>query len=117
MTYKEILAELKRSYEYINDIIENNGNQLKEDEVKELENINNKIDGIYFGFWNKCFTEENMEIPNKYQNDDEYSILIGSSAFTDYTIQNKETGVFNEVIKTCDDLEYYWYDDNNFIDK
>lgn len=115
MTNKEILAELKRSYEYINDIIDNNDEQLKADEIKNLENINNKIDEIYFDFWNRCFAEENMEIPSEYQNDDKYSILIGSSAFTDYTIQNKETGEFDEEITTCGDLEYYWYDDDKFI--
>lgn len=111
MTNKEILAELKMCYEYLLDIDDNEMEQLTQEEIKEIRIMKNKIDDIYFRLWNTTFAngEENLEIPKEYQNDDKETILIGANASADYTIQNNESGEFDEDIITCGDLDYYWY--------
>lgn len=123
MTNKEILAELKRSYEYLYDIRENGCcdhcmGQLQEEYTKRVNHIKEEIDELYFDIWNMLFANgEELAIPKEYQNDKKYTILIGNSASADYTIQNNETGEFDEEITTCGDLDYYWYDDERFIDE
>ncbi len=117
MSNKEILAELKCSYEYLQDIRDNGcidhcSGQLRAEYAKRINHIAEEIDSVYFDIWNDLFANgEELSIPKKYQNDEQYTILIGSSASADYTIQNNETGVFDEEITTCAELDYYWYNE------
>lgn len=118
MTNKEILAELKTNYEYLYDIRENSYEQLNKEELEKLRQAEELIDEVYFDFWNRLFSStEDLSIPKQYQDTEKTGeiILIGNSPSADYTIQS-ENGNFDESIITCGDLEYYWYQDRNFID-
>lgn len=117
MTNKEILAELKRSYKYMHDIRENGCNdyshgQLGIKYINRIEHLQEEISNLYFDIWNMLFNNgEDLRIPSKYQIDKKYTILIGNSISTDYTLQNNDTGELDEDIVTCDDLKYYWFFD------
>lgn len=110
MTNKEMLAEFKISYEYLADIYENEFEQLESDERKEIDNILEKIDDIYFKLWNRVFASETADEDLIIEENDEETIMIGQCASADYSVQNKKTGEFDEnTILTCGDLGRYWY--------
>lgn len=116
MTNKEILAELKQSYEYMNDIFENEYEQLTKEEKAKLNVIANEIYDIYSSFWNRIWNKEELTIKNEYQDDEKETLLIGNNPCADYTTQNKETGELDSIgIITCADLGYYWYKDKEFL--
>ena len=52
MTDKEILAELKKSYEYLQDMIDN-ADQLSKKEIQDLVTAENLLIDIYSNLWEK----------------------------------------------------------------
>lgn len=117
MTDKEILAELKISYENLRDIRENgcidhcNG-QMK-DNVDKLDKAINYIEDIYYGFY-KTLDKETLKIDKTILNND---IYICGCVDGDYDIYEKNGNVDSIDCITCGDLEYYWYNDKKFLDK
>lgn len=111
MTNKELLAELKICYEFINDICENHEGRLDEKEDLNLWHIKEQIDDLYFRIWNTTFANGDKEDEKDFiiEEDDDEVIMIGQSASADYSIQNKESGEFDEDIITCADMNKYWY--------
>lgn len=108
MSNKEILSELKICYELLNDIYDNGKQKFDEKEVLEIRNIREQIDELYFRLWNTNFANGN-EKDLIIKEDDKEVIMIGQSASTDYSIQDKESGEFDRNYITCGDLDYYWY--------
>lgn len=111
MTDKEILAELKRSYEYLKDIRENgcvdhcNG-QMKTN-IDKLDNALSNIEDIYYDFYRTLDIED-------------LSIKKFGNKFGGVYINNDVTGDYktgNNDYITCEDVEYYWYEDEDFISK
>ena len=117
MTDKEILAELKISYENLRDIRENgcidhcNG-QMK-DNVDKLDKAINYIEDIYYDFY-KTLDKETLKIDKTILNND---IYICGCVDGDYDIYEKNSNVDSIDCITCGDLEYYWYNDRKFLDK
>ena len=67
MTNKEILAELKRSYEYLRDIRENGcidhcTGQMEEN-ISKLDNALSNIEDIYYDFY-KTLDKEELRVEN-----------------------------------------------------
>lgn len=108
MTNKEILAELKKSYEYLLDIRENGcadhcSGQLETTNINSLEIAINEITKVYDSFRatlddNECLVEIKG---NTY--------LIGHTVSVDYDVPN------DDIYINCFDIGYYWYNDNNFL--
>ena len=117
MTDKEILAELKISYENLRDIRENgcidhcNG-QMK-DNVDKLDKAINYIEDSYYDFY-KTLDKETLKIDKTILNND---IYICGCVDGDYDIYEKNGNVDSVDCITCGDLEYYWYNDRKFLDK
>ena len=117
MTDKEVLAELKKSYENLRDIRENgcidhcNG-QMK-DNVDKLDKAINYIEDIYYDFY-KTLDKETLKIDKTILNND---IYICGCVDGDYDIYEKNGNVDSVDCITCGDLEYYWYNDRKFLDK
>lgn len=108
MTDKEILAELKKSYEYLNDIRENGCNdhctgQLGSDSAKSLEIAMNEIAEVY----DRLRTE---------MSDDECEVKVnGETYVVGHTVSEDYCVLGEDYYATCEDLDYYWYDDKDFI--
>ena len=120
MTDKEILAELKRSYEYLIDIRENgcidhcNG-QMKDNLNKLNESINNIAD-IYSDFY-KTLDLESLRV-KKLEDSKDYKVYIGSDIDTDYIVYDINTKEsYERYYITCEDVSYYWYEDYTFLNK
>lgn len=115
MTNKGILAELKKSYEYLQDIRENgcqdhcNG-QMGSNIDKLKVAINNVIE-IYEEFYNTLDTEE-LRVKQLEKTEDE-RVYIPSDISYDYEYYNWDT--HEETIFTCLDIDYYWYNDEEFL--
>lgn len=119
MTNKEILAELKKSYEYLFDIIEN-GSQLHCDGqmdiklINQLEQAKDNIANIYARFY-ETLDDEELRVriaSNDFPDGCDY--YIGDTVDTDYREQyDYETN--ESYFTTCEDLDYYWYEDKDFI--
>lgn len=116
MTDKEILAELKRSYEYLRDIRENGcidhcsgqmGNNLD-----KLDKTISNIEDIYSDFY-KTLDLESLRV--KQLEDSEEKVYISSDINGDYVSFNFNTGENNYF--TCEDIRYYWYGDYIFLNK
>ena len=117
MTDKEILAELKRSYEYLIDIRENGSidhcsGQMKDNLDKLDESINNIAD-IYSDFY-KTLDLESLRV-KKLEDTEDYKIYIGSDIDLDYVVYDDNSN--NTYYITCEDVSYYWYDDYTFLNK
>lgn len=121
MTDKEILAELKISYENLRDIRENgcidhcNG-QMK-DNVDKLDKAINYIADIYYDFY-KTLDRENLRVELLEKKVDG-KVYIENDISGDYMIDTKmyEEECGGDLYMTCEDLEYYWYNDRKFLDK
>lgn len=117
MTDKEILAELKISYENLRDIRENgcidhcNG-QMK-DNINKLDKAIDYIEDIYYDFY-KTLDKEDLKIDKTILDND---IYICGCVDGDYDIYEKNGNVDSIDCMTCEDLEYYWYNDRDFLDK
>lgn len=109
MTNREILAELKKSYEYLRDIRENgcidhcNG-QMK-DNIDKLEIAISNLEDIYYDFYRTLNIKE-LKI-DKLSNEFE-QIYIDSDISGDYITNDN-------IYFTCEDSTYYWYKDKEFI--
>ena len=103
MTDKEILAELKISYENLRDIRENgcidhcNG-QMK-DNINKLDKAINYVEDIYYDFY-QTLDKEDLRVKSlEHKVDGDYE--VGEELHC----------------MTCCDLEYYWYEDSDFLDE
>ena len=120
MTDKEILAELKRSYEYLRDIRENGSidhcsGQMKDNLDKLDESINNIAD-IYSDFY-KTLNLESLRV-KKIEDAEDYQVYIGSDIDTDYIVYDINTKEsYDRYYITCEDVSYYWYEDYTFLNK
>ena len=120
MTDKEILAELKRSYEYLIDIRENGSidhcsGQMKDNLDKLNESINNIAD-IYSDFY-KTLDLESLRI-KQLEDSKDYKVYIGSDIDTDYIVYDINTKEsYERYYITCEDVGYYWYEDYTFLNK
>lgn len=117
MTDKEILAELKRSYEYLRDIRENGSidhcsGQMKDNLDKLDESINNVAD-IYSDFY-KTLDLESLRV-KKLEDTEDYKIYICSDIVLDYVVYDVNGN--NTYYITCEDVSYYWYEDYTFLNK
>lgn len=120
MTDRELLAQLKKSYEYLYDIRENGCNdhcvgQLEYDNIKRLDYVLKEIDNIYSTFY-KTLDLEDLIVPKKIFDN---IITIGSYVDRDYDIYTKDNFVMgNDIdIISCGDLDYCWYNDKKFINE
>ena len=97
MTNKEILAELKISYEKLRDIRENGcidhcSGQMR-DNIDKLDKAINYIEDIYYDFYQTLDKE-------------------------DLRVKSLEHKVGEELhCMTCCDLDYFWYEDSDFLDE
>lgn len=118
MTDKEILAELKKSYEYLYDIRENgcfdHCTGQMEQNIDLLDNTINNIRKIYEDFY-KTLDLEDLIVPREIFGN---MIVVGGCVNGDYDIYDKDNFVIGNYIDfiTCEDLDYYWYYDEKFID-
>lgn len=117
MTDKEILAELKRSYEYLRDIRENGSIDHCSEQMKDIldkldESINNVAD-IYSDFY-KTLDLESLRV-KKLEDTEDYKIYICSDIVLDYIVYDANSN--NTYYITCEDVNYYWYDDYTFLNK
>ena len=114
MTNREILAELKRSYEFLYDIIENgnevhcNG-QLKADNINLLEEAKSKIEAVYRGFYK---TLDKKEVTVNY---DKETYYIDNEASGDYKLTYNDDNDYDYIL--CGDVGYYWYNDEDYLDE
>lgn len=109
MTDKEILAELKRSYEYLKDIRENgcvdhSSGQMREN-ISKLDNALSDIQDIYYDFYN-TLDKEDLRVQQLERKTGD-KVYISPSIDGDYEIQKTHM--------TCFDLDYFWYEDEDFI--
>lgn len=105
MTDKEILAELKKAYEYLEDIKEN-GHQLRMAELYQVAEAQNKLIDIYSNLWEK--TEEDITIKG------EEDLTIGKEIYSDYyEVGNDEFISKTDILKNG--KEYEWWDDYEFL--
>lgn len=115
MTDKEILAELKRSYEYLRDIRENgcidHCNGQMENNIDRLEMILSELGNIYFDFYN-TLDEEDLRVKALEENEDD-RIYIGSDICSDY--ERYDWDIHEKTFFTCADVDYYWYEDSGFL--
>lgn len=116
MTNKDILAELKKSYEYLRDIRENgcedhcNG-QLDTKGIEHLENAMNELAEVYSDF-REILDDEECMINLK----DKGTFYIGNCISEDYSELYDSKDNYTYWV-TCEDIGYYWYEDKNFINE
>lgn len=116
MTNREILAELKKSYEYLRDIRENgcadhcNG-QLNMEQTKHIENTINELSQIYCDF-RKTLDNKECMINLK----DKGTFYIGEYIEEDYQELYDEKDNCTYYV-TCRDIDYCWYEDKKFINE
>ena len=114
MTNKEILAELKISYENLRDIRENgcidhcNG-QMK-DNVDKLDKAINYIEDIYYDFY-QTLDKEDLRVKSLEHKVDGDKVYICRCVDGDYEVGKDLSCV------TCSDLDYFWYEDEDFINE
>lgn len=117
MTNKEILAELKKSYEYLQDIRENgcqdHCNGQMGGNIDKLEVAINNVIEMYEEFYNTLDTEE-LRVKQLEKTEDE-RVYIPSDISCDYEYYDWD--IHEDKNLTCKDLNYYWYEDYDFINK
>ena len=112
MTDKEILAELKISYENLRDIRENgcidhcNG-QMK-DNIDKLNKAIDYIADIYYDFY-KTLNKEDLRVRQLERKTNRDKVYISRCVDGDYEV-GKDLSCMN-----CFDLDYFWYEDEDFI--
>lgn len=121
MTNKEILAQLKKSYEYLTDIRENgcadHCNGQLEMGIDKLDQAISNLEDIYGDFCNSL--NEDLVISGKLNFfEDETKnirkILIDKDISGGYEIVLNNGD--SEYV-TCEDVEYKWYEDEDFLTK
>ena len=120
MTDREILAELKKSYNYLSDIRENgcmdhNEGQLSNLYSKELDSIIDKIDDIYINFYD-ILDLDSIKIPEDRidLDDGERYCCISRDISGDYEIVLDDG---DSSYCSCLDVDYTWYDDKDFLNE
>lgn len=113
MTNKEILAELKQSYEYLYDIRENGckdhcSGQLDIENANMIEIAMLQLAEVYD---NLRITLDDDECIIEHNGDYKGTYLIGHTISEDYNIPNEDNTL------TCADLGYYWYNDKEFLNR
>ena len=114
MTNKEILAELKKSYEYLRDIRENGcvdhySGQMEEN-IDKLDNALSNIEDIYDDFY-KTLDKEDLRVKSLERKVDGDKVYICRCVDGDYEV-GKDLSRMN-----CFDLDYFWYEDSDFLDE
>ncbi len=115
MTDKEILAELKKSYNYLYDIRENGcidhcSGQMK-DNISKLEETISNIEKIYYDFY-QTLDKEELKINKEIFNNELY---VSEYINVDYDVYEKNGNTDSIDCCTCEDIDYHWYDDKNFV--
>ena len=113
MTNKEILSELKKSYEYINDIRENGcvdhcSGQLDIKKASKLDTIKYDMACLYEEFYKEIMNFEDFKIEKN-----GYLGYVSDDISCDYMSYDDRKGIY---YNTCEDLNYYWYEDRDFIE-
>ena len=114
MTNKEILAELKISYEKLRDIRENGcidhcSGQMR-DNIDKLDKAINYIEDIYYDFY-QTLDKEDLRVKSLEHKVDGDKVYIARNVDGDYEVGEELHCM------TCCDLEYYWYEDSDFLDE
>lgn len=117
MTNKEILAELKKSYEYLRDIRENgcydHCSRQMETNTDKLDNILEEISDIYYDFY-KTLNKEELKINKEILGN---KLYISGCVDGDYDVYEKRGNVDSIGVVTCGDIDYYWYDDVDYLEE
>ena len=120
MTNREILAELKKSYEYLSDIIENGSEehcdgQLSLKLVNKLKEAKDNIEETYSAFYRSLkYTETEIPI-NKFNKSKTKGVRyfkIDSDIAGDLAFVGDDG---NEYSATGNSFDYYWYEDEEFL--
>ena len=102
----EILANLKKCYEYLEDILGNaDKTQVNKDNRSSIVDAIYCIENTYEEIFEAKCTENNIRIPNK-----ENLIIAETPTFDYYDIEN------NKFV-TSGDIEYEWWNDSEFYRK
>lgn len=107
MTELEILAQFKTAYLSLEDISENHGGQLTEDEGKCVRLSMQNLEKIYENFYKRIMHKNNKTLYYK------ENIKIGDCINIDYTIEDTE---LKESI-TYNDMENgeKWWEDYDYL--
>lgn len=116
MTNREILGELKQSYEYINDIDNNEYEQLTKEEKDKLTQIEYLLDDIYGGLYERLEKENKEELRVKtLESEENEKVYISDDIGGDYiSVMGEDTYYFAH--EDTDDY-YCWYKDEKFLDE
>lgn len=107
MTDKEILAELKRSYEYLYDILENaDFEQLDNEQKDRLRKAKNTTEDIFEEVFEA--TSENIHIKGQ------DNLIIAETPSVDYYDIENGCGVGKDNV-IIDGKEYEWWNDEEFL--
>lgn len=114
MTDKEILGELKKSYEYLTDIRENGCSdhccgQLNNELISKMDIAIQQIEDVYFDFY-KTLDQKELRVKHLDRKVGE-KVYICRCVDGDYEVGNEK----QRHCMTCEDLDYYWYNDRDFI--
>lgn len=119
MTDKEILAELKKSYDYLWDIRENGcvdhccGQINNKETINALDVARENITKAYYDIY-KTIPKEELRVEELEDNfKEDYKVYIAGDVSFDYEFVYNEEDV--EMV-SCGDIDYYWYNDYNFLD-
>lgn len=107
MTNKEVLAELRKSYIYMEDLI--NNAEITDEAKKDLKKVCKIIEKTYYDVYRELDLEE-VEIVYK----KEFIGVICEDVWYDYMAYNEEE---EEEYYTCADIGYYWYEDKDFLEE
>ena len=114
MTNKEILANLKRSYEYLRDIRENgcadHCNGQMEENISKLDNAISNVEDVYYDFY-KTLDKEDLRVRQLERKTNKDKVYISRCVDGDYEV-GKDLSCMN-----CFDLDYFWYEDEDFINE
>ena len=118
MTNREILAELKRCYEYLYDITENGnqahcGGQLGQDIINKIRNAINDVSSAYYDVYREL---DKKEVEVDYYKDGEpyFAGYISDDIGYDY-MWHDDNGD-EEYCSHADIDEYCWYLDEEYLD-
>ena len=94
MTNREILAELKKSYEYLRDIRENGcadhcSGQMEEN-ISKLDNAISNVEDIYFDFY-KTLNKEDLRVKSLEHKVDGDKVYICRCVDGDYEVGGRTT--------------------------
>ena len=117
MTDKEILAELKKSYEYLRDIRENgcadHCTGQMEKNIDKLDKVFEDIGVIYNDFYNTLDKEE-LRINRRVLTN---KIYVSDDVSRDYDVYELDENPDNVNYVSAYDLDYFWYEDKDFLER